>query len=461
MCKCNFSRLLALIMSVAMLFALAVPASAESDALSAELLLETEGLELSGKIALSPSEQALLLGAQLLLSGEDYGSIFVTASENAVTLRSGFLDQVYGLAVPTLAENLENSIFAPNSGSSFALDEESYELIRSALSGEMMEQAQSASDALMQSAEELTAMMEPLVSMVGTLVEEAQHYLIYQTRKTNVTVNGRTFPATQATVAADGESLTGICNAVLDLIEADEQVQSSIAALIDLFNTEDDTVTGEEYVSAILEAIPELREELAEMIENSELEIALSATVLDDEASTPVKLELKITEDDYPVTLALLMNPEMDFFRLEAAGYITYALELTMDYSDVVTFRLDALEDEELHSRYQLSFDDSVYMLAFTELYHYYDSDTEKWYRGQNSSTLAGTYALTDNLFTLTLTEVDGEDLGGTVTLNLRNNDSFTVPAFVEITTLSEGELAVVIQDLMTGVQTLEALFED
>lgn len=457
--KRELSRLLALAMSFAMLLALAAPASAESDALSAELVLESEGLEISGKVACSPTEQVLLAAAQLLLGGENYGDISLTASEQALTVESKFLDKIYGVALPTLAENLEKSIFAPNSGSAYALDEETYNEILAYLSGEMLAETMTASQTLGFNAEELTAAMEPLVALFTQLVEQAQEYLIYQTRKTDVTINGTDYAVTQVSVTADVESLTNVCNALMDGFESDTAVQSSVATLIDLFGELDEGTTGADYVNVILESMPEIREEIAETLADSEFALTVSACVIDDEASTPVKFGLDVSADGDTVSLAFLMSPEMDYFRLEAsAGYTDYALELTVRYEDAYIFQLDVLEDEEVEMRYQLSFDDSAFVFAITENYEYYDSETDSWYSEPYGTTLAGTYAVSDNLFTLTISEIDGEDLGGTITLNLRNNDSITVPTFTELTGLSEDDFTEVVQALMTGVQTLDQL---
>lgn len=454
------SRLLALVMTLTMLLALTVPASAASDALSAELVLESEGLEISGKVAYSPTEQVLLAAAQLLLGGEDNGSLSLTASEQALTVESNFLDKAYGLALPTLAENLEKSIFAPNSGSAYALDEETYNEILAYLSGEMLAEAAALSGGLNEGIDELSTAMEPLVALFTQLVEQAQEYLVYQTRKTNVTINGTDYAVSQISVSADVESLTKVCNALLDGFESDTAVQSSVATLIDQFAELEEGVSGQDYVNTILESMPELRTEVAELVEESEFALTVNACVLDDEASTPVKFGLDVSADGDTVSLAFLMSPEMDYFRLEATdGYSTEALEFTIAFADATIFQLDVLEDEEVEMRYQLSFDDSAFAFAITENYEYYDSETDSWYSEPYSTTLAGTYAIGEDFFTLTISEIDGEDLGGTLSLNLRSNDSFTVPTFTELTGLSEESFTEVVQALMTGVETLDQLF--
>lgn len=414
-------------------------------------------MELCGKVALSPTEQAILAAAQLLLNGENCGSISLTSSEQALTVESNFLDQVYGLALPTLAENLEHSIFAPDSGSSFALDQQTYDEILSLLSGEMLAEAAAVSAEMTAETDELTAALEPLVNLFAGMTQEASQYLIYQTRKTNVTIHGVSIPVTQTSVIGDAQTLSFVCNSLMDSFESDVQVQSAVATLIELFAEMEEGASGQDYVNIILESMPELREEVAEMLEQSDFQLAVTACVMDDEASTPVKFALDITMDDEDVSLALLMSPEMDYFRLEAAGYITYALELTIQYEDGILFQLDSLEDEELQSRYQLCIGDFAYELVMTDIYTFYNVESESWYQEEYTTSFAGTYAISDNLFTLTLNEVNGEDIGANITLNLRNNDSFTVPAFTELTGLSEEAFTQVVQDLMAGVETLDA----
>ena len=65
----NAARVLSLVMALAMVLAMAVPAGAESDAVSVELVLASEGIEASGKVTVSPDLVASV-GARLLLNGQ-------------------------------------------------------------------------------------------------------------------------------------------------------------------------------------------------------------------------------------------------------------------------------------------------------------------------------------------------------------------------------------------------------
>ena len=87
----NYRRLLALVMAVAMVFGLAVTASAADDAYSAEVVVETQGLTISGKVAFSPADAALLMGANMLSGGQNFAGINAYVSATALVLESPFL----------------------------------------------------------------------------------------------------------------------------------------------------------------------------------------------------------------------------------------------------------------------------------------------------------------------------------------------------------------------------------
>ena len=127
----NAARVLSVVMALAMVLAMAVPAGAESDAVSVELVLASEGIEASGKVTVSPDLVASV-GARLLLNGQTFADLTGYFSAQAAAVESGFLDKTYGVDFATLAENLKTSIFAPDSGSRFALDQESFDQLQAA-----------------------------------------------------------------------------------------------------------------------------------------------------------------------------------------------------------------------------------------------------------------------------------------------------------------------------------------
>ena len=131
------SRVFAWAVAFALVFSLAaVPASAESGALSAELLISSEEMNVSGKVALDV-EQAMLMISAVMTSGGDAFTNAIYLSPLAFIVESDLVGGSYGLDLPALADNLPNSIFAPDSGSAFALDEETYSQIMEMFSGEL------------------------------------------------------------------------------------------------------------------------------------------------------------------------------------------------------------------------------------------------------------------------------------------------------------------------------------
>ena len=110
------SRVFAWAVAFALVFSLAaVPASAESGALSAELLISSEEMNVSGKVALDV-EQAMLMISAVMTSGEEAFSNAIYLSPLAFIMESDLVGGSYGLDLPALADNLPNSIFAPDSG---------------------------------------------------------------------------------------------------------------------------------------------------------------------------------------------------------------------------------------------------------------------------------------------------------------------------------------------------------
>ena len=55
--------------------------------------------------------------------------------------------------------------------------------------------------------------------------------------------------------------------------------------------------------------------------------------------------------------------------------------------------------------------------------------------------------------------KIDGQDFGGAITLNLRSDDTISMPSFTELTGLSEAEFTVVMQRIMTNMESFSQMF--
>ena len=110
-------------------FMATVSVAATPGTYSAELVMSGKGTDISGKLALDSVQGVLAVLADMRSEGESVMSAAAYASAQALVVDSMLIGGAYGANLTALAENLPGSIFAPGSGSAFALDEETYEQI--------------------------------------------------------------------------------------------------------------------------------------------------------------------------------------------------------------------------------------------------------------------------------------------------------------------------------------------
>ena len=72
---------------------------------------------------------------------------------------------------------------------------------------------------------------------------------------------------------------------------------------------------------------------------------------------------------------------------------------------------------------------------------------------------MSGIYTLSDTLFSATLDKMDGQEFGGTITLNLRSDDAVALPGFTEIATMSEEEFTALVQAATQAAESLSQMF--
>ena len=94
---------------------------------SAELKMKLDGKELQTKLSADLDDALLALQAQF---GDENSSLhwnIFLGTQQIVLQDSLLLNGAYGIDLETLAENLPNSVFAPDSGSVLALDQALYD----------------------------------------------------------------------------------------------------------------------------------------------------------------------------------------------------------------------------------------------------------------------------------------------------------------------------------------------
>lgn len=446
-------RLLALLMALAMMLSLASAAFAATDATSAEIIVSGDNFNLTGKLAYSEEENALSMGASMAVDGENTIDLTGYFSAKALVLVSALLDAPYGIEYAKLAENLPDSVFAPDSGSQFALDQEDYDQLLELVSGAAAMGADAAElpDVSGVNISGLTDAIVALVPAFSQGIEAASKNMTMESSTGKLTINGTEVNVQTVKVQYGTASVIALYDAVLSAAKDDEAAQNAIATLIDLVNAtgEDLGVTGAEFVQALVEHNQEMRDSMAEALGQYDIQCEVTASA-NEEGTALVEAGVKLSMDGEPVEVKLQMSESLDYLRLDLnAGGETAALvfAVTENSEDALAFRFSVLSGE----------DEDAVVYTQDKKTQTFDVSMVETVSGQTTTTtVSGHYVVEENLLSLVVDTLDGQDMGGSVTLNLRTNDTLTVPSFTEITKLTEEELMNVFQSFAPGVEAVD-----
>ena len=447
------SRLLALLMALAMMLSLASAAFAATDATSAEIIVSGDNFNLTGKLAYSEEENALSMGASMTVDGENTVDLTGYFSAKALVLVSALLDAPYGIEYAKLAENLPDSVFAPNSGSQFALDQEDYDQLLERFSRVAAMEADAA-ELPDESGVDISGLTDAIVALVPAFsqgIEAASKNMTMESSTGKLTINGTEVNVQTVKVQYGTASVIALYDAVLSAAKDDEAAQNAIATLIDLVNAtgEDLGVTGAEFVQALVEHNQEMRDSMAEALGQYDIQCEVTASA-NEEGTALVEADVKLSMDGEPVEVKLQMSESLDYLRLDLnAGGEAAALvfAVTENSEDALAFRFSVLSGE----------DEDAVVYTQDKKTQTFDVSMVETVSGQTTTTtVSGHYVVEENLLSLVVDTLDGQDMGGSVTLNLRTNDTLTVPSFTEITKLTEEELMNVFQSFAPRVEAID-----
>lgn len=447
------SRLLALLMALAMMLSLASAAFAATDATSAEIIVSADNFNLTGKLSYSEEENALSMGASMAVDGENTIDLTGYFSAKALVLVSALLDAPYGIEYAKLAENLPDSVFAPDSGSQFALDQEDYDQLLELVSGAAAMGADAA-ELPDVSGVDISGLTDAIVALVPAFsqgIEVASKNMTMESSTGKLTINGTEVNVQTVKVQYGTASVIALYDAVLSAAKDDEAAQNAIATLIDLVNAtgEDLGVTGAEFVQALVEHNQEMRDSMAEALGQYDIQCEVTASA-NEEGTALVEADVKLSMDGETVEAKLQMSESLDYLRLDLnAGGETAALAfaVTENSEDALAFRFSVLSGE----------DEDAVVYTQDKKAQTFDVSMVETVSGQTTTTtVSGHYVVEENLLSLVVDTLDGQDMGGSVTLNLRTNDTLTVPSFTEITKLTEEELMNVFQSFAPGVDAID-----
>lgn len=450
--RSSAARVFSWVLALALVFSLvAVPtASADDGTYSAEVVFSTNGIDISGKLALDTNQ--LLLGALAAITSEGQtvmdGAAYLSAQ--ALAVDSMLLGGAFGIDLATIAQNLPDSIFAPDSGSAYALDEATYQQIMDLLSGKAIEQVQAPADMDTTAVEEAVAV---LVEAYSGIPEQVMALMTIESSNASVIINNKPIQVQQIRCTADGDTSVSITQLLLQPAIENPQVQDALAVLIDFFATssqQDLGATGEEIVQAMVQELPaELEQARQELVESGFSVTSVVCVTAD--TQMPVKFALEMTAEGSKLDVNLLMSDTLDFFRFELVedGEVTQALEFQIPENSenalVLHFSVQENGTETAALGFELNKAGHAFLLSATA-----DGETHS---------MSGIYTLSDTLFSATLDKMDGQEFGGTITLNLRSDDAVALPGFTEIATMSEEEFTALVQTATQAAESLSQMF--
>ena len=432
-----FSWITAFVLVFSLLAFPARATSAPSGALSAELVFSSEGMDISGKLALDINQQLLAAVAGVGTNGITLADLGAYLSGQAAAAGGSMIGGTYGVDFATLVRNLPKSIFAPDSGSSYALDEETYNQILALMNRGMGPAARFGSFGADVSSDELTKAAAVLQEAYSGIGETLVSCLKLDVKNASMVIRDNPIQVQQGEVLIDGEALAAIANALTTPLQGNTEAQEALAAIIDGINAVSDEelgFTGEEAVEMIVSQLPGMLPEMAQELDAAGFSARLILCISND-TPFPVKFGMELQADGETVELNLLISEEMDFYRFELKedGAVTTYMQLAFK------FTVQNEYEEPVSLDFNLNKAGKAFLVTVTA-----DGET---------NSLSGYYSSSDTLFSITVDKVDGQSLGGTLSLILRNDDSISMPTFSEITTMTEEEFTALVDQVTAAIE--------
>jgi len=437
----RYNRMFALVLAFVMVFTLAaVPTrsvsaeSASPDASpSLEVNIDSNGTIINGKVYIDLVNEAVALVGSMRYNAQTLmeGGLYVGEAGLAVSA-TPFLDQVYGTDMQNLSKNLPGSVFAPDSGSRFALDQETYDMLLGGTNGTLASQV-TPSDVYGELLDAGMASLAPHMEVfVNSLMQNAQ---ISVGPKTLSLPTGDV-KVTASTVTGGSEAISEAMTAFIESLAGDPGAQAALALIYDelkssgAFELEDgmEDITGKEFFDTLFEHKDELCQNFAAEAAEAGLTVTGSAAV-DQQTEDLVSIGLEITANDETVGLELVFANGTYYLDVSDDGVhskIIFCIQKNTDSLLVAT--LAVTEDDVETARVAFSWNKTAGTYEVTVA----DDAT--------TSTMTGTITSDGTSTTITFDEIDGQSMGDNY-IRLSINDPFQFPSYKEITTMTEEEL--------------------
>ncbi len=448
----RYHRMFALVLAFVMAFTLAVtPArnvSAESDSSnSLEVNIDAGGTAFNGKLYLDMVNDVLAAVGSMGYNGQTMlnAVVYLDVSEAGPALvASGtpFLDQAYGVDLRNLTKNLPGSVFAPDSGSKLAMDQETYDRFMGEL-GTQFSQVVETAPARAELAEQVMGTLMPhLETYMNTLMQNAQ---ISAGPKTLSLPTGDV-KTTSSTVTVTGEVIAESISTLLNSLSGDAEVRAALAQCYDEMvssgaftpSSELEGVTGKEFFDTLFQNKDEFCQDFAQAMTEKKMTLTGSAAI-DQQTEELVGIGLEMAADGETVSLELVFANGTYYLDVSDNGVhskIIFCIQKNTESLLVAT--LAVTEDDAETARIAFTWDKDAGTYEVTAA------------DGSNVHTMTGTITSDDTSTTITFDALDGQSMGNTF-IKLSSSDPITFPSYKEILTMTEEEILQVVQKF-TGI---------
>ncbi len=442
-----FKKLAGAALALLLVCTLALPgltAQAEAPAsYSAQLNMNLEGQDLA--IRLCADLENLVFSAQGLLIDEDgqvlaQRGLFYNGSAIAIQ-DTNLLEDTYGIDLSQAAVNLPGSVFAPDSGSVLALDQQLYNALLPTEAADnakesdgdvIISQDESDSLGIIGGADGPTAIF--VTGDTGNLLSTLLKSVSTKTAPGELILDSGTIKTTETTITLDAKGMAKLAGAVLEQIERDPQAKAALEELLsslpgdtqqtDLFTDLDKTVSSLE--DALTQAGAGFTTSIARDRKTKEL-LSVSASLACDGETLDFQ--------------AVLPESRCSLVRSTADGQSSTAnLKVEENTDDAFALRFHTTQNDEESSSIHFLWDKKAgtYVLTIKN--------------GDETDELTGRLQPSENALVITADAANGQALED-CSLTLRRDDPAQMPQFQDILTMSEDSILQILHNVIQVVQ--------
>ena len=328
------------------------------------------------------------------------------------------LNGAYGIDLETLAENLPNSVFAPDSGSVLALDQALYDSLMAPA------EEDASSVGIIGGADGPTSVIVSAGGLAATLLKNASMKL----SPGELELESGTVKTTDTIISFDAEGLAQLADNALTGLS--EETQGKLARLLTSFFG-----SGEE--------TGEAGSSLRDVLIRADARLSLSIS-LDKKTKQVVSVHAILSWEERTTDLQAIFADNFCSLTLsrEGSAPLRAALYLDERTDSTLAYRLCVTQGDTSGSQLRFRWDKAAGTYVFTAEH------------GDRTDELTGTIQTSRDTAVITVDTANGRQLED-IQLTLRRNDTVTLPEYQDIVTMDESGILRLLQRAITVTLTI------